>query len=96
MLIGELSEVAVPRVDLEAELDERPVFCMECGLHNDAVWLGKNGFQCPGCRSFICVMCGCAEQRACIGGCHWLTPGICSSHKQELHELAVKVFGGLR
>jgi hypothetical protein len=26
-----------------------------------------------------CVICGCTDDRACEGGCHWVAPGLCSS-----------------
>ncbi len=25
-----------------------------------------------------CRVCGCTEEEACPGGCHWLIPGLCS------------------
>jgi hypothetical protein len=26
-----------------------------------------------------CLGCGCTDDRACAGGCHWVQPGICST-----------------
>ena len=25
-----------------------------------------------------CRICGCTDDRACAGGCHWVAPGLCS------------------
>ena len=27
----------------------------------------------------VCRECGCTEDRACPGGCHWVKPGLCSA-----------------
>jgi hypothetical protein len=95
MTITEFSEVAVPLVNYELQSDVRQVFCGLCGQLTDAVEIANGCYQCPSCKSNICVMCGCTEERACVGGCYWLSPGICSSHKQELHEMAARVFANL-
>jgi len=95
MTISEFSEVAVPVIGLSE--DDRQVTCRQCYSTMRAVHVAANGYQCLTCNALVCVMCGCTDDRACIGGCYWwLSPGICSSHKQELHELALKVFGGAR
>lgn len=26
-----------------------------------------------------CRVCGCTEQRACVGGCYWIKPNLCSA-----------------
>ena len=51
----------------------KPYACSECAaltidpkVHNEA----HDGPACEGC--------GCTEDNACEGGCHWVAPGLCS------------------
>jgi hypothetical protein len=104
MTIYEFAEVATPTI-APAD-DTSQVQCRSCDLITDATTIAKNGYCCPDCDLPICVMCGCTEESACVpdidndldgaaAACHWINPGICSSHKDELKEMANRVFGGL-
>lgn len=90
--LSEFAAVAVPRV--APALDVRLVWCRECKTRSDAVEIANEGFLCPDCGVPICVMCGCTDRVACIGGCRWVFPGRCSSHNEELRLLALQVFLG--
>ena len=35
----------------------------------------------------VCLGCGCTDDRACPGGCHWSQPGICSTCEPRTKEL---------
>src|SRR5207253_3115838 len=109
MVISEFAEVATSqrsevRSRRSAQEDERPVMCADCQCLTTTIIIGGNFYRCPNCGADICVMCGCTVESPCLGGsldnpeledlaCHWINPGICSSHKEELKELALKVFG---
>lgn len=93
MNLSETAEVAVPRIEQTAA---KLVICAECGVQSDAVTLSATGFNCAWCLQPICVMCGCTQSRACEGGCYWISPGICSSHEEELRQLVRDVFGEAR
>lgn len=46
----------------------------------------KQGWAiCPFCKSRICKLCGCTNDRACRRGCEWnqFDPSVCSSHQVE-------------
>lgn len=45
----------------------------------------KGGAHCPFCKSRICKLCGCTNDRACRGGCSWqdVHPEVCSIHNAE-------------
>ncbi len=94
MVISDLADVATPKTNSQ-EVD-RPVCCAECRFMTTAIMIGNNFYHCPNCEADICLMCGCTANAACIGGCSWISPGICSSHKEELQEMARRVFGGLK
>lgn len=93
MIITEFSEVAVPFIDMGSE-DEKQVVCRQCFSTMRVLHVAANAYTCLTCGARVCIMCGCTDDRACIGGCNWLSRGICSSHKQELLEMAARVFGG--
>jgi hypothetical protein len=43
------------------------------------------GYACLNCNAKVCTVCGCTDARACNGGsCHWIAPGICSTHQPQL------------
>lgn len=90
MTITEFAEVV--RTGTSALPEDRPVKCAQCLTITSAVMIAESGYLCPGCLSQICVMCGCTTYMACVGGCYWVTPGICSSHETELKQLANEVF----
>jgi len=31
-----------------------------------------------------CVICGCTDDHACEGGCHWVAPGLCSACAEKM------------
>jgi hypothetical protein len=33
----------------------------------------------PVLREDQCTSCGCTDSRACLGGCWWVAPGLCSA-----------------
>ncbi len=89
------AEYAVPIIGQQHQ-DAQMVVCQSCDHVSDQLTIARFGYCCPNCESSICIMCGCTDRYQCIGGCSWLSPGICSSHKEELKEMAARVFGGLR
>lgn len=38
-------------------------------------------------RPLVCLGCGCTDEAACPGGCHWVQPGICSSCEPRTSEI---------
>jgi hypothetical protein len=34
----------------------------------------------------VCWKCGCVENRACLGGCYWVKPGLCSQCAEKAVE----------
>ena len=35
-----------------------------------------------------CRICGCTNERACLGGCHWIQEDLCSECQRKLDEAA--------
>ena len=95
MTITGIAEYAVQIIGEQQE-EAKPVVCQSCVHESDQMTIANFGYQCPGCESRICIMCGCTDRCQCLGGCSWLNPGICSSHREELQEMAARVFGGLK
>ncbi len=60
---------------------EKP--CAECGTVLDDLKIAPGGYECPACRSLVCIICGCTPNRQCPGGCEFIGPGFCSSHNAE-------------
>lgn len=59
--------------------------CASCDTPLTSDLKTYNGvYFCPVCDAAVCIVCGCTEDNACIGGCSWLEPGLCSTHKPEL------------
>jgi hypothetical protein len=48
------------------------------------------GYACTSCDAKVCTVCGCTDNRACNGSCHWVAPGICSTHQPELEAALVR------
>jgi len=90
MTLTGMADYAVPIIGQHE--DAKPVVCQSCDTVSDALTIANSGYTCPGCESRICIMCGCTDRFACKGGCSWLNPGICSSHREELQEMARRVF----
>ncbi len=62
--------------------------CATCLEVLDDLRIVKGGYTCKHCDSLVCIVCGCTEEYACEGDCHWVGPGFCSAH---LHEFETKL-----
>jgi hypothetical protein len=80
MTLTEYADVAVPKTPRDRyRLIE--VLCALCGFDEIAIW--KEEVICASCHARICVLCGCVDELACVGGCWWILPGVCSSHEDD-------------
>jgi hypothetical protein len=69
------------------------VQCADCCALSTAEEIVISHYRCPHCFVLICFICGCTMNRACLRGCAWLRPGVCTTHKGELEEAVERVFG---
>lgn len=77
----------------ERDVERSVVQCAGCHAMLTAVQIAEGGYRCPNCFSLVCVICGCTPLRGCLRRCHWIAPGICSTHEHELELAVEEVFG---
>lgn len=80
MKLTKLAEIALPKQPPDAwrMID---VLCALCGF--DHITIEDDQVVCGHCRARVCVLCGCVDEIACISGCYWLLPGVCSTHEGD-------------
>jgi len=70
------------------------IICSSCDQPILAVEVAGPDYLCTECGARICVLCGCTEESACEEGCHWIAPGICSTHEKFLWDEFTSIFTG--
>lgn len=85
--LAEMCEVIDGSVELVGDEGEWDVELMDHMMRN-LLYLGK---QLEEATLFdwtpVCRECGCTNDEACDGGCTWIEPDLCSTHRPHLAEL---------